>query len=366
MDYYEFSSLAGGRIAPAFNSAVSWELYMEGYTQSAGNLMRGSLGILRDYTPGLECMLMSNLSMRRESEAERTRGSEGLAIKGRPRTNMTTYLAGLIEGDGYIGVPEKIGERDKKGRLKYPSIQISFKTRDLPLAFMLQREIGMGSISKKKGEKASVYTVNNREGLVLLGRLINGKMRTPKINALNKLIDNLNASGGAREEIKKLTIDRSEIESNGWLSGFIEADGSFQVRSTKAGKYPARVECRLEIEQRQKDKSGESLYGIMERIAGLTLSEVKETKKGTKNQKFRVRTTSLRGNKAIKGYLEEYKLFGSKYLDYLDWKEVVRMFEKGEHKTRQGRDRIKEIKLTMNDNRKEVTWDHLKEFSLFE
>ena len=48
------------------------------------------------------------------------------------------------------------------------------------------------------------------------------------------------------------------------------------------------------------------------------LSEVKETKKGTKNPKLRVRTTSLIGNKAVIRYLEEYKLCGSKYLDYLD------------------------------------------------
>ena len=33
-------------------------------------------------------------------------------------------------------------------------------------------------------------------------------------------------------------------------------------------KYPTKVECRLEIEQRQKDISGESLYGIMKRIGG--------------------------------------------------------------------------------------------------
>lgn len=365
--------LAGGGIAPALNSAVCWKLCQELDTQSAGNLMQvETLGILRDYTPGLECMSMLQLKSKHMGIKQ--------GVSNKSKENFTTYLAGLIEGDGYIGVPKaqeceyasaydsldklRLINRDAKGRLVYPTFQISFKTRDLPLAFMLQKELGLGSISKKKGVNASVYTINGKEGIVLLVKLINGKMRTPKINALHRLIEYLNALG---EDIRKLPLDKSPINSNAWLSGFIEADGSFQVRSTSEGKYPVRVECKFEIEQRQKDKSGEGLDEIMKLMAEYLLSKVKETKKDTKNPKYRVRTTSLLGNKVLIKYLEAYKLFGSKYLDYLNWREVVQMFSKGEHRTQQGRDRIKELKLSMNDNRKEMTWDHLKDFySLFE
>ena len=102
------------------------------------------------------------------------------------------------------------------------------------------------------------------------------------------------------------------------MSGFIEADGSFQVRSTSEGKYPEKVECKFELEQRQKDKSGAGLDEIMGDLAGLLKTRVKETKKGTKSQKYRVRTTSLSGNKVLVKYLEDYPLFSSKYNDYLD------------------------------------------------
>ena len=40
-------------------------------------------------------------------------------------------------------------------------------------------------------------------------------MRTPKIIALNKLIDYLNRMGGEKERMEKLGLDLSELNSNG-------------------------------------------------------------------------------------------------------------------------------------------------------
>ena len=40
-------------------------------------------------------------------------------------------------------------------------------------------------------------------------------MRTPKIKALNKLIDYLNRMGGEKEKMEKLGLDLSELNSNG-------------------------------------------------------------------------------------------------------------------------------------------------------
>ena len=70
-----------------------------------------------------------------------------------------SYLTGLIEGDGSIIVPKT--ERSNKGKLNYPSIQIAFDSRDLPLALIIQKELGFGSISKTKGVNAYRLTINN-------------------------------------------------------------------------------------------------------------------------------------------------------------------------------------------------------------
>ena len=103
-----------------------------------------------------------------------------------PNNNFNYYLAGLIEGDGTLIVPKS--QRDQKGRLTYPSIQIVFGLMDLPLALIIQKNLEHGSISRKKGLGAYIYTVNNKEGLLKLISLVNGKFKTDKIHALNKLI----------------------------------------------------------------------------------------------------------------------------------------------------------------------------------
>jgi hypothetical protein len=50
-------------------------------------------------------------------------------------------------------------------------------------------------------------------------------MRTPKIEALSRMIEWSNQNLNLK--LKLLDLDRSYLSSNSWLSGFIDADGSF-------------------------------------------------------------------------------------------------------------------------------------------
>ena len=175
---------------------------------------------------------------------------------------FASYLAGIIEGDGSIIVPKT--ERSLKGKLNYPSIQISFNLRDLPLAIIIQQKLGHGSLQRKKGVNAYVLTINNFEGIILIVHIINGYMRTPKIISFHRLIDWLNYR--FKINIEKLNIDNSFIDSNSWLSGFIDADGHFSVRTTIKSIYP-KIECKFELSQRQLDHNKQSNYSFLNIIA---------------------------------------------------------------------------------------------------
>jgi hypothetical protein len=48
--------------------------------------------------------------------------------------------------------------------------------KDLPLALIIQKELGFGSISKKKGVNAYILTINNYNGILFIINLINGNM----------------------------------------------------------------------------------------------------------------------------------------------------------------------------------------------
>jgi len=113
-------------------------------------------------------------------------------------------------------------------------------------------------------------------------------------------------------------LDTSPIDSNPWLSGFIDADGHFCIRARAKGDKHGRVECKFEIEQSQTDLSGESLRPVLEAMAAYLKTSVKSTKTNTKHPKFRVRTFNLLGNFVLIGYLNKHQLFSSKHLDYLD------------------------------------------------
>lgn len=335
--------LAGRFIVPALNLAICWKL-LNRQGQSAGNLIIGLLKILRDYTPEFiwNSITKQNYHSNYPSNTNQ----------------LSYYLAGQIEGDGYIFIPKEM--RDKKNRIIDPSIQIVFNTKDLPLAFILQSKIGHGSINKKKGKKAYIYTITNKEGIIKIINMINGKQRTNKINSQNKLIDYINIKYNSN--LLKFSIDSSSLLNNAWLSGFIDADGSFYLRSTEKGKYPYKIECKFEFEQSKNNLN--TNLDLLTTLANLQLTSIKITKINTKNPKYRIRTTSLAGNKILINYLDNYPLFSSKYLDYLNWKEGVILIEKKEHKLNEGKDKIKLLKLSINEKRTHFTWNHLQ--SLYE
>ena len=342
--------LAGKIILPALNPAICWKLFhLE--TQSAGNLFDlNFIGILRDYTPELTCCnILTNLQVK----TNKTKNYKDLS-----ELKMSSYLAGLIEGDGTIVVPKT--ERSVKGKLNYPSIQIAFHLKDFPLALMIQKELKNGSLSRKKGVNAYILTINNYDGLLLVTSLINGNMRTPKIYALYNLINWLNLKF---EEINipRKSLNNSPLDSNAWLSGFIEADGHFSVRTTTTSNFP-RVECKFELSQRQNDNNSRSTLKFLEIIANFLLCSVKAIRLNRTNPEYRVRTTNLNGNLVLENYLNTFPLFGSKYLDYKDWIKVLDFFKSGHIKHKDIIEKTISMKSCMNDHRTVFTWDHLNKF----
>ena len=344
------------KILPAINLAICWKLlYNDNYiSQSAGNLGIETYGILRDYTPEYFNYKILSLPFFCRSIYTHTTKDSDDTIQTLP---FSSYFTGLVEGDGTIIVPNSL--RSKKGKLNYPSIQIVFHLKDLPLALVIQKELGLGSLYRKKGINAYVLSINSYEGLYKIVSIINGNMRTPKIHSLYKLIDFLNNS--KQTKIIKKVINNNSLDSNAWLSGFIEADGSFQVRTSLKSKYP-KYECKIEICQRRTDHNNHDNLKFLKPIATLFNTEVKETRSNKPWPEYRVRTTNVLGNINVKNYLTNYPLFGTKHLDSIDWMVIIDMFVKNEHKVTEGKNKIVDIKSSMNDRRTIFTWNHLQKF----
>jgi LAGLIDADG DNA endonuclease family protein len=264
------------------------------------------------------------------------------------------YLTGLIEGDGTIIVPKT--ERSSKGKINYPSIQIVFHLKDLPLALLIQKNLGYGSLQRKKGVNAYVLYINDQKGILNLVNLLNGNMRTPKIYSLFNLIDWLNKKN-TNLALKKLplkSLDPDFLGEDAWLSGIIESDGHFSIRSTipkeTKDKYP-KIECKFEFSQRQKDHLGNSNELFLSSIAKFLNTSLKNIRENTSNPQFRLRTTNLESNLILINYLNKYPLFGTKYLDYNDWKEVLNLFNPRFQYSKDNIERVLQLKSEMNDRR---------------
>lgn len=260
--------------------------------------------------------------------------------------NLGAYLAGLIEGDGFIYIPENNSNA---------SIVIIFNTKDLPLALMIQKVLTVGNIYKVKGKNAYTYVISNIKGLIKIVNLINGHMRTPKIVEFYKLIDIIN---NKNHNLSKLPLDSSSLDTNAWLSGFIEADGCFYVRFTQNKlSNTKKIAIMLELAQKTTNLNNSDLKEIMYKISDFLLTRLLPR---TKHNQYRIRTTSMEANLKLREYIEKYPLFSSKHLDFIAWKKILSLIYEKKHLN--NLDIIKKYKKSMNSKRTYFKWNHLNNF----
>ena len=288
------------------------------------------------------------------------------------------YLAGLIEGDGTIIVPTK--DKTEKGKSIHPIIRIVFTLPDLPLAEKLQQELSCGYIQKPNSragdsvasarEKGNyvLYEVQDLQGLFKLAKLINGKMRTPKIEALHRLIHWLNKKNLQNQWMIPLGLDYSPIESNSWFSGFSDADAYFQVSLMENKELDSikRIKCyyKLEIQQNYHGEL-EAYLPILSKIAEFLQTNILTRKRFINNKEYSsytVITSSNATNSLVDNYFKDYPMFSSKQLNYLEWSKVFNFILNKKHLLRKGALICLESKNNMNKNRKTWNWDHLDQF----
>jgi len=126
------------------------------------------------------------------------------------------WLAGLIDGDGYFILT-------KKG---YVSCEICMDVRDKKALYEIKHKYG-GSIKEVSGAKALKYKLRNKKGLIYLINDINGLVRNPsRLLQMNKLCTKYSID---------LIYPKPLIYNNGWLSGFIDSDGSVYINE-KSGQ----------------------------------------------------------------------------------------------------------------------------------
>jgi len=292
------------------------------------------------------------------------------------RSKLGPYLAGLIESDGTIAVHNK----NSKAKKYNPKIAIVFNLADEPLALKLASITEAGTTYKKKDAGHILWQIQKLEDVIKIINIINGYMRTPKIEALHRAINWLNENSAVilstlNCNLNCLNLDLSPIDSNAWLAGFTDGDGNFSINLVdrkKNGKMTSkRIQTFFRIELRQTyhrevavEQGGDSYFPIMNKIStyfGVNLYSRTREQKDKIFYAFMVISHSAITHEKVINYFNLYPLYSSKYLAFKDWSKVVELskLRAGKILTLEEVSEVKKIKEQFNSKRKSFDFSHL-------
>jgi hypothetical protein len=138
-------------------------------SKSAGNIVNGTSETIRD-----EIVVSSQSSDQGENVNHII---NHIAKHSKPYNDQELghYLAGLIDGDGHFN--------------NIPQLVIVFSASDAFLAYFLKTCLGFGHVRKIKNKNAYLLIISNKDGILKIVNLINGKLRTE--NKFNQVINNI-------------------------------------------------------------------------------------------------------------------------------------------------------------------------------
>ena len=288
--------------------------------------------------------------------------------------------SGLIDGEGSFSIiidKNKIRKIGWRVQLKF---QIGLHTKDLNLLCLLQEYLGgIGSIHLARNRDIANYSIDSVKDLYKLidhleryplltqkaadlllfkkaVELVNSKAHLT-YEGLKELINikasmNLGLSDALKSEFSGCTpVERPVINNDNfiispkWLSGFISAEGNFDVRipSTNS-KLGYRVQLRFRISQHSRD------YILMQKIAEY-FGSGKIYKYGGKHAVSLTVVEFEPITNTLIPFLNENPIIGIKLYDYMDWCKIHSLMFNRSHLTVEGINSIRKIKSGMNRGR---------------
>lgn len=266
------------------------------------------------------------------------------------------YLAGLLEGNGHIVLPSL--SIISLNRVLNPRIVFNSHINNLGLYAFIQSNLGGVGRFQITGDKLIRYIIGDKKSIIMLSEMLNGKLRSPKNKRFNDMIKFINNKYSLTIPIS--ILDVSNMSSNSWLTGFIEADGHFGVKiieskpksDTRKRYVSENISLKFVLSQHSYDKPNKSsMLPLMQTIASFLSCELKTYSVKHSNYTLTLSVYSQEKLKLIIDYIKLYPLIGSKASDFLYWVEVYDLIINKEHLTKEGRLKIRCIAHTIKHKR---------------
>jgi len=241
------------------------------------------------------------------------------------------YIAGLIDGDGYIS-----------RKLDQNKIVICFNKKDISLAYLLKSFLNNGKVNSIDNSVNLVIT--NKIALTKISYLIHNKLKiTSKIERLNSLILKLNI------DLPPSIRNNENLLDNHYLSGLIDSDGCFTIRIiNRSSRGREEVRLYLRIELNIKDKV---IIDELKTTLGGSISIRKHINKLSESYSYGYNSVSFTNMLKILKYLDKYSL-NSKYLEYTYIRKAYLIIQDKKHLTEEGINKLKEYRDSISELKK--------------
>lgn len=214
-------------------------------------------------------------------------------------------IAGFIQGDGSFVI--------RKSKIEY-ILYISQSIDDIQILYKIKKFIGYGYIRIQEKEKMAHYCLQTKIGLIKTLLALDGNFIGLKLENYLKFLSYFNIN------FVKLT-DNFINFNNSWLSGFIDADGSFYASFTKNKNMQSGFQLQLRFAITQK------FLDVLKKIGSLFNKRILYNKKGFY---YFILSDKLNLNLLI-DYIKVFPLYTKKNLSFVRWLKLYRLYEKKEH-----------------------------------
>jgi hypothetical protein len=249
-----------------------------------------------------------------------------------------TWFIGFAEGDGAIQT------YDEGKRTRFVLTQ-----KESDILHKIQHKLNIGVVKHfpqgKSGKNNDFYRwmVDNPSHILLLAFLFNGNLaQNHRIKQLALWVNALNNRFGS-ETIKLNDTPVSITLQDGWLSGFTDAEGCFNVSITENSRYTLGHVIKMRYMVDQKDSA------ILNKIYEIFGFGKVSLRSGTNNV-YRYTATGFKALNDVIAYFKLFPLQTKKALCFKKWLTVHNQVSNKLHLTEEGLSEIRTLQKQINLN----------------
>ena len=260
-----------------------------------------------------------------------------------PKNDFNNWLAGITDGDGSFS----FSKNKKKNSIWNCTFKITQSTYNLRLLYFIKHNLGYGSINNKSGKNMAEFRITDRKTLIslIVPLFTQYPLYSTKhfyflrwVKALH-VLENYNYTTIQKNAfLTKLKSDlpletyisaawESNVPSNEWIYGFIEAEGSFFSINNDISNVNMRLSTlKSNTSLCKNNEIGKMVhsFNITQKLDKIILEflqkkfHISSKIVNTKNTIYKLETTNSRSILKIQSFFL-HKLKGIKSLEYRIW-----------------------------------------------